>query len=104
MDDIPHELKKKIADAYIKKKKELEDLNPDTLEAFASELLEMIDKEKLPPSHDLQVLKESMTHLKKDATLLNNSKPESDDYDFARNDCNNLITATRKWLELEGII
>ena len=45
-----------------------------------------------------------MKHLKNDSTLLKNSKPDTDDYDFARNDCNNLLAATKKWLELEGII
>ena len=104
MDDIPLELKKKIANVYLKNKKKLEDLKPDTLEVFASELLEMIKKETLPHSHDLEILKESMKHLKNDSTLLKSSKPDSDDYDFARNDCNNLLTSTRKWLELEGIM
>ncbi len=42
MDDISLDLKKKIADVYLKNKKQLEDLNSDTLEAFASELLEMM--------------------------------------------------------------
>ena len=42
MDDIPLELKKKIANVYLKNKTNLEDLHPNTLEAFASELLEMM--------------------------------------------------------------
>ena len=44
-----------------------------------------------------------MQHLKRDAVTLRTVKPGSDDYDFAINDCKNLINSTRKWLKLEGL-
>lgn len=100
------ELKQKIASLFSRSRKTLEDLDPVSLESFASELLRMIENEKSRDrfSHDLQVLESSMKHLKKNAGVLKLSAPGTDDYDFARNDCRGLIESTRKWLELEGII
>jgi len=100
------ELKQKIASLFSRESKTLEDLDPAALESFASELLKMIEQEKGEDrfSHDLQVLENSMKHLKKDASILRVSAPGTDEYDFARNDCRGLIESTRKWLELEGLI
>ncbi len=106
MASLSIELKRKIADLYEGKRKRLEELDPRALESFASELLEIIEREreKSQPSHDLKVLEESMKHLKHDSATLKNSKPETDDYDFALNDCKNLLNSTRKWLKMEGLI
>lgn len=100
------ELKQKIASLFKRESKTLEDLDPAALESFASELLKMIEQEKGEDrfSHDLQVLENSMKHLKKDAGILRVSAPGTDNHDFARNDCRGLIESTRKWLELEGLI
>jgi len=100
------EFKRKVAAAFMKNRKILEELNPAALESFASELLEMIRKEKEEngSSHDLEVLDGSMRHLKRDAASFAASQPGTDDYDFARNDCNSLVESTKKWLELEGLI
>lgn len=106
MQSLSMDLKGKIAAEYSENKEKLEALSSDALEAFATKLLEMIEHEKETAlaSHDLKVLEESMQHLKRDATTLGTVKPGSDDYDFAINDCKNLINSTRKWLKLEGLI
>ena len=100
------DLKGKIAAEYAAKREKLEALRPDALEAFATKLLEMIEREKETTlaSHDLTVLKESMQHLKRDATTLRTAEPGTDDYDFALNDCKSLINSMRKWLKLEGYL
>lgn len=100
------EFKKKIADLYSKNRQILEELNPDALETFASNVLEMIgdEKKRAEISHDTEVLEQSMRHLKNDSALLRNYEPNTDDYDFTRNDCKNLITSTRIWLQTDGLI
>jgi hypothetical protein len=106
MDDLPIELKREIADLYLKNRKKLEDVDATALESFASKVLEIISQVKgqfkLP--HDLEVLKESMEHLKNDSATLKGLKPGSDDYDFARNDCKSLINSVKRWLKLEGLL
>jgi len=100
------DLKRKIADLYKENEKKLNELDPDVLDSFVSRLLELIrsEKEKSRFSHDLDVLEESMRHLKNDLAKLKASKPGTDDYDFAANDCKNLIKSTEKWLKMEGLI
>jgi len=106
MATLPIEFKKKIAELYLKNRQRLDEFDPDALESFASEVLEIIDgeKEKAQSSHDLEVLEQSMKHLKQDSTLLKNYKPKTDDYDFTRNDCKNLLNSTKRWLKTEGLI
>jgi len=100
------ELKRKIAALYLENRKTLEELEPAAMESFASELLEMLakEKEKAEFFHDLEVLEGNMKHLKDDAAVLKSSKPGTDDYQFARNDCKNLVNSMKKWLELERLI
>jgi hypothetical protein len=45
-----------------------------------------------------------MRHLRQDSALLKNNKQDTDDYDFTRNDCKNLLNSTKKWLKTEGLI
>ncbi len=106
MSKLSPELKGKIADLYLKNRDRLDELDPDALQSFASELLEMIgrEKERRQSYHDLEVLEISVKHLKDDSARLRSFKPGTDDYDFARNDCRNLMNSTRKWLKLEGLI
>ena len=106
MASLSMKFKKKIADLYLNNTQTLDKLDPDALESFASELLKLIaeEKEKAGTSHDLEVLEQSMKHLRQDSALLKNSKPNTDDYDFTRNDCKNLLNSTKKWLKTEGLI
>lgn len=106
MDFLPQQFKKKIADIYSKKKQKLDEIDPEALESFASEVLSAIkhEKEKTPLSHDLEVLEQSMRHLKHDSTTLRKLKPGTDDYDFTRNDCRSLINSTKRWLKIEKLI
>jgi len=108
MATLPKELKKSIADLYLANKQSLDKLDPDMLGSFASEVLEIIrrEKEKAPSSssHDLEVLEQSMKHLKQDSALLKNYQPKTDDYDFTQNDCKNLLNSTKRWLKIEGLI
>jgi len=55
-------------------------------------------------SHDLEVLEQSMKHLKEDSEKLKNLQPSTDDYDFTRNDCKNLLNSTKRWLKAEELI
>jgi hypothetical protein len=102
MDVFLIELKKKIAGLYLENRKNLEELEPNSLASFATQIIEMINREeeKSQHSHDLDVLKESMNHLKRDSILFKNSKPATDEYDFARNDCKTMMDATKKWLKI----
>jgi hypothetical protein len=106
MASLPMKFKKKIADLYLKNTQTLDKLDPDALESFASELLKLIaeEKENAGASHDLEVLEQSMKHLRQDSALLKNNKQDTDDYDFTRNDCKNLLNSTKKWLKTEGLI
>lgn len=88
MSTLPIEFKRKVADLYSDKRKKLEELDPDTLESFASEILRMIQEEKdsLLAKHDLEVLESSMKILKNQAIKLKGFEPETDAYDFTLND------------------
>jgi len=44
-----------------------------------------------------------MKHLKKDSEELKKWKPGTDDYEFAANDCKNLVNSTKKWLKMENL-
>ncbi|HKZ94780.1 MAG TPA: hypothetical protein VJ249_09420 [Candidatus Bathyarchaeia archaeon] len=106
MATLSKEFKKKVAELYSKKKHSLDQLDPNALEQFASEALKAIQKEKenTPSSHDIEVLEQAMKHLKQDSTKLKNLQPDTDDYDFTRNDCKNLLNSTRRWLKTEELI
>lgn len=106
MTKLSPELKGKIADLYLKNRARLEQLDPAAMQSFASELLELIGREKARRQsyHDLEVLEDSVKHLKDDSARLRSFKPGTDDYDFALDDCRNLVNSTRKWLKLEGLI
>lgn len=106
MDNLSEEFKKKIANLYSKRKQKLDEIDPEALESFASEALGAIieEKEKTSSSHDLEVLEQSMRHLKQDSATLRKLKPNTDNYDFTRNDCKSLINSTQRWLKIEKLI
>lgn len=106
MDNLSKEFKKRIANLYSKRKQKLDEIDPQALELFASEVLDAIkqEKEKAQSSHDLEVLEQSMKHLKQDSVTLRKLKPNTDDYDFTRNDCKSLINSTKRWLKIEKLI
>lgn len=106
MSGVSFDLKRKIANLYTENENTLNQLDPKALTMFASELLELIrqEKEKAGSSHDLEVLEGSIRHLKNDSEKLKKSKPGSDDYDFAANDCRKVINSTKKWLKMENLI
>lgn len=106
MSGVSFDLKRKIANLYTENENKLNQLDPKALRMFASELLELIrqEKEKSGSSHDLEVLEGSIRHLKSDSEELKKSKPGSDDYDFAANDCRKVINSTKKWLKMENLI
>ncbi len=90
---------------YLESKKQLDDLDPTTLMLFASRALNSIRAEKLKTkaSHDLDILEVAMKHLEEDAGRLKSSSFGTDEYDFARNDCKQLMNSTRRWLNEEGL-
>ena len=100
------EFKKKVADLYLENRTELEKLDPTTMESFAKEILEMINKEKKKSDalHDLELLEYNMGLLKNYSAALKGYEPETDEYDFTQNDCKNLMESTRKWLKIEGLL
>lgn len=106
MATLSGDFKRKVADLYLEKRTKLEKLNPNTMESFASEILNIIGKEKEQSlaRHDLEVLESSMKILKNQATKLRDFEPDTDAYDFTLNDCKNLVESTKKWLKLEGLI
>ncbi len=106
MSGVSSDLKRKIAHLYTANENALNQLDPTALTAFALELLKLIRQEKVKAgsSHDLEVLEGSISHLKNDSEKLKASKPGSDDYDFAANDCRKVIDSTKKWLKMEGLI
>jgi len=106
MDNLSEEFKKKIANLYSKKRQKLDEIDPQALELFASEVLDAIkqEKERTRSSHDLEVLEQSMKHLKQDSATLRKLKPNTDDYDFTHNDCKSLINSTKRWLRIEKLI
>ncbi len=106
MSTLSSEFKRKAADLYLTKQRELEEFDPKAMESFASELLEMVSEEKKKSKalHDLEILDYNMRMLKNYAAKLKEYKPDTDEYDFTRNDCKNLVDSTKKWLKLEGLI
>ena len=94
---------KKVAELYTKKQDKLESLDAPAMESFANKVLDLITKEKRHASslHDLQILEYNMAKLKNYAAALDTYKPDTDEYDFTKNDCKNLIDSTKKWLTLE---
>lgn len=100
------DFKRKVADIYIEQRTKLEKLDPTTMESFATEILEIINKEKKKSDalHDLEILEDNMGLLKNYSVALKQYAPETDEYDFTLNDCKNLINSTKKWLTLEGQI
>lgn len=106
MSGVSFDLKRKIANLYTENENTLNQLDPKALTMFASELLELIrqEQEKAGSSHDLEVLEGSIRHLNNDSEKLKKSKPGSDDYDFAANDCRKVINSTKNWLKMENLI
>ena len=100
------DFKRKVADIYLEQRTKLEKLDPTTMESFATEILEIINKEKKKSDalHDLEILEYNMRLLKNYSAGLKQYAPETDEYDFTLNDCKNLINSTKKWLTLEGLI
>jgi len=100
------DFKRKVADIYLEQRTKLEKLDPTTMESFATEILEIINKEKKKSDalHDLEILEDNMGLLKNYSVALKQYAPETDEYDFTLNDCKNLINSTKKWLTLEGQI
>jgi hypothetical protein len=90
----------------LKKKTKLEEYDPETMESFASELLKKVSEEKKKSKalHDLEILEYNMKMLQAYSSKLKVYKPDTDEYDFTRNDCKNLIDSTKKWLKLEGLL
>lgn len=78
---------------FTKNRTKLEKLDPPAMESFASKVLEIIKKEKTKSSalHDLQILEYNMAQLKNYAAALDTYAPDTDDYDFTKNDCKNLV-------------
>jgi len=106
MSTLSVEFKRKIASFYMQNKQELEKSSVGAMESFASEISKLIEAEKdhYQGSHDLEVLGQSMKHLKDDLTRLKNYAPGTDDYDFTFNDCKSLMNSTKRWLKMEGLI
>jgi hypothetical protein len=106
MGTLSVEFKRKVADLYIENRTELEKMDATTMESFASQILEMIDKEKKKTDalHDLEILEYNIGQLKNYSSALKGYAPETDEYDFTQNDCKNLMESTKKWLKLEGLL
>jgi hypothetical protein len=100
------DFKRKVAELYLENRTKLEKLDPNSMEAFATEILEMVNKEKKKSDalHDMEILEYNMGLLKNYSAALKGYEPETDEYDFTRNDCKNLMDSTKKWLTLEGLI
>ena len=98
--------KRKVADLYLENRTKLEKLDPTAMKSFASELLKMINNEKKKSDalHDLEILEYNMELLRSYSSKLKQYKPETDEYDFTRNDCKNLVDSTKRWLKLEGLL
>ena len=106
MTTLSAEFKRKIADLYQKNRTKLENLDATTMNDFATKLLKMVNEEKKSSDalHDLQILEYNMGLLKNYSAALKGYEPETDEYDFTRNDCKNVVDSTKKWLKLEGLI
>ncbi len=106
MTTLSDKFKKQVANLYLKKKTKLEEYNPEVMASFASEFLAIIgeEKKKSETLHDLEILEYNMKLLQSYASKLKEYKPDTDEYDFTKNDCKNTIDSTKKWLKLEGLI
>ena len=106
MGTLSIDFKRKVADLYKQNRTRLEKLDPNSMESFASQILELVTKEKKQSDalHDLELLEYNMGLLKNYSVSLKGYEPETDEYDFTQNDCKNLINSTAKWLKLEGLI
>ena len=106
MTTLSAEFKRKIADLYLQNRTKLENLDAATMNDFATKLLKMVNEEKKKSDalHDLQILEYNMGLLKNYSAALKGYEPETDEYDFTRNDCKNVVDSTKKWLKLEGLI
>lgn len=106
MTTLSIEFKRKVADLYQKNRNTLEKLDPAAMESFATQTLEHVINEKKTSDahHDLNILEFNMGLLKNYSSALKKFEPETDEYDFTRNDCKNLIDSTKRWLTLERLI
>ncbi len=106
MTTLSAEFKRKVATLYLENREKLENLDPAAMDDFATELLKMVDEEKKKSDalHDLEILEYNMGLLKNYSVALKGYEPETDEYDFTRNDCKNMVDSTKKWLKLEGLI
>ena len=91
MGNLSIDFKRKVADIYLENRTKLEKLGATTMESFASEILEMVNKEKKKTDalHDLEILEYNIELLKNHSTALKGYKPETDEYNFTQNDCKN---------------
>jgi hypothetical protein len=105
MTTLSDEFKRKVADLYLKNRVKLEEYNREFMESFASQLLKMVaeEKENSNELHDLELLEYNMKILQSDASKLKEYEPDTDEYDFTRNDCKNLVDSTKKWLKMERL-
>jgi hypothetical protein len=98
-------LSDRLPTSISKNRENLENLDPTAMENFATEVLKMVYEEKKTNAlHDLEILEYNMGLLRNYSVALKGYKPETDEYDFTRNDCKNLIDSTKKWLKLEGLL
>jgi hypothetical protein len=106
MGTLSLDFKRKVADLYIKNKEKLEKFDPKTMKSFATETLEIINNEKMKSEalHDLELLEYNMGLLKNYSAALRHYELDTDEYDFTRNDCKNIVDSTKKWLTLERLI
>lgn len=106
MTTLSDEFKKQVADLYIQNREQLEKLDAEAMEDFATQVLQLVVKEKKQSEalHDLELLEYNMALLKNYSASLKNYKPDTDKYDFTKNDAKNLVDATKKWLTLEKLI
>lgn len=54
--------------------------------------------------HDLEILEYNMKLLQNYSVALMKYKSGTDEFDFTRNDCKNIIDSTKKWLKLERLL
>ena len=75
------EFKKRVVDIYQEKITKLEKLDPTTMETFAIEIIETIDKEKEKSDaiHDLESLEYNMKLLNKYSVALKQYTPDTNE-------------------------
>ncbi|MCW4034141.1 MAG: hypothetical protein NWF03_02115 [Candidatus Bathyarchaeota archaeon] len=106
MSTLDTKFKRTIADLFNENKMALEEQDAEITESFARQVLALIAKEKKKTGslHDLELLEYNMGLLKNFSRALQNYELDTDEYDFTKNDCKNLIASTKKWLTLEGLV